>query len=122
MDDLYLSIFALDLAGNVFDLYDGYKHFDLIPHAHGGGAATVIAAWLFRLPVPSAIGLSNVGHVLLETQEYLTDVVFGTRNVRGTWDVVGDLGSGVVGSLAYGAAYEAFLRRRGREPASPLGS
>lgn len=118
MDNLYLSVFALDLGGNVLDLYDSYKHFDLIPHAHGGGAATIIAAWLLAMPMPAAIGAANVGHVLLEIQEYLGDVVFGTRNVRGAWDVVGDLGSGVVGSLAYGWAYETFVRRWGRAPLS----
>ena len=29
-DALYVSLFALDLAGNVFDWYDSYTHFDLI--------------------------------------------------------------------------------------------
>ena len=120
MDDLHLSIFALDLAGNVFDLYDGYKHFDLIPHAHGTGAATVLAAWLLRLPMLSAIGVVTVGHVLLEIQEYASDVVFGYRNVRGTWDVIGDLGAGVVGTAAYSIAYLRLVRDAGREPASPL--
>src|SRR4029453_13202728 len=51
MDNLYLSIAALDLAGNVLDLYDGYTHFDLIPHAHGGGAVTVLAGWLLEAPM-----------------------------------------------------------------------
>ena len=52
MDDLFLSIVALDLAGNVFDLYDGYEHFDLIPHAHGTGSLTVLIAWLLAFLVP----------------------------------------------------------------------
>ena len=50
MDDLWISLLALDLAGNVLDLYDRYTHFDLIPHAHGTGALTVTVAWLLRLP------------------------------------------------------------------------
>jgi len=121
MDNLYLSILVLDLAGNVLDLYDRHRHFDLIPHAHGTGAVTVLAAWLLRQPMPGALGVATVGHILLEAQEYASDVYLGTRNVRGTWDVVGDLLAGVVGSVAYAAAYEVLIRRRGREPASPLG-
>lgn len=120
MDNLYLSMFALDLAGNVLDLYDGYRHFDLIPHAHGAGTVTVLAAWLWRLPTPPAIGAATAGHVLLEVQEYASDVAFGTRNVRGWWDTAGDLAAGAVGSLAYAAVYSRLVRDRGREPASPL--
>src|SRR3990170_8861717 len=120
MDDLYLSIFVLDLGGNVLDLYDRYLHFDLIPHAHGGGAMTVIAAWLFRIPVLKAVLIATLGHALLEAQEALSDVFLGTRNVRGTWDTVGDLLAGVVGSVAYGVPYLWLVRRAGREPRSPL--
>ncbi|HEU0235217.1 MAG TPA: hypothetical protein VFR14_02125 [Candidatus Limnocylindrales bacterium] len=103
VDTVYLSMYALDLAGNVLDLYDGYRHFDLLPHAHGAGAMTVFAAWALDIPPLSAVGVAQVGHVLLEAQEYYSDVLFGTRNVRGTWDTVGDLLAGVVGSLAYAA-------------------
>jgi hypothetical protein len=120
-DSLYVSLFALDLAGNVFDLYDGYKHFDLIPHAHGGGAIAVLFAWLFRWPASTAVAASIAGHTLLEAQEYASDVVFGLRNVRGWWDVAGDLGSGVIGAVAYAAAYQRWVRDAGREPESPLG-
>jgi hypothetical protein len=111
VDSLYLSMYALDLAGNVFDLYDGYRHFDLIPHAHGAGAMTVFAAWALDVPPLSAVGVAQVGHVLLEAQEYSSDVLLGTHNVRGTWDTVGDLLAGVVGSLAYGALLSRAVRR-----------
>jgi hypothetical protein len=120
VDALYVSLFALDLAGNVFDLYDRYTHFDLIPHAHGGGTIAVLAAWLLGLPMAKAIELAIVGHVLLEAQEYASDVAFGLHNVRGPGDVVGDLTSGVVGSVAYALIYERFVRDEGREPVSPL--
>jgi hypothetical protein len=120
IDSLYVSLFALDLAGNVFDLYDTYTHFDLIPHAHGGGAITVLVAWLFRLPVSHAVVAAMIGHALLEGQEYASDVVFGFHNVRGAWDVAGDLGAGLAGSLVYAAAYGRFVRDAGREPRSPL--
>ena len=109
-DSLYLSIFALDLAGNHFDLYDRYTYFDAIPHAHGTGAATVAAAELLDLPALSAVGVAPVGHIGLEAQEYYSDVVFGLRNVRGTWDTVNDLLAGTAGSIAYALI---LGRRRG---------
>ncbi|MCI0582254.1 MAG: hypothetical protein L0227_05045 [Chloroflexi bacterium] len=117
MDDLYLSIFALDLAGNVFDLYDSYEHFDLLPHAHGTGAATVLSAWALGVPMLSGIGVATVVHVALEVQEYASDIAFGYRNVRGTWDVIGDLSAGLVGTAAYAAPYVLLVRGRGLEPA-----
>jgi len=110
-DNLWLSIFALDLAGNHFDWYDRYRHFDAIPHAHSTGAATIVVAELLDLPPLSAVGLAQLGHILLEAQEYYSDVWFGLRNVRGTWDTVNDLLAGAAGSAAYAAAL-AFARRR----------
>jgi hypothetical protein len=108
-DNLYLSIFALDLLGNHFNLYDRYKYFDAIPHAHGTGAVTVVMAELLDLPPLSAVGLAQLAHIGLEAQEYYSDVLFGLRNVRGTWDTVNDLLAGAVGS----AAYAALLARAG---------
>jgi hypothetical protein len=102
-DNLYLSIFVLDLLGNHFDLYDRYKYFDAIPHAHGTGAATVVMAELLDLPPLSAVGLAQLAHIGLEAQEYYSDVLFGLRNVRGTWDTVNDLLAGAAGSAGYAA-------------------
>jgi hypothetical protein len=110
-DNLWLSIFALDLAGNHFDLYDRYRYFDAIPHAHGTGAATVVFAELLDLPPMSAVGVAQLAHIGLEAQEYYSDVWFGLRNVRGTWDTVNDLLAGAAGSLAYAAL---LGRLRGR--------
>jgi hypothetical protein len=103
-DNLYLSIFVLDLLGNHLDLYDRYRYFDVIPHAHGTGAATVVLAELLDLPPLSAVGLAQLAHIGLEAQEYYSDVWFGLHNVRGTWDTVNDLLAGAVGSAAYAAA------------------
>jgi hypothetical protein len=114
IDSLYVSLFALDLAGNVFDLYDRHKHFDLIPHAHGGGAIAVTAAWLFRWPASRAAAASIAGHAVLEAQEYASDVAFGLRNVRGWWDTAGDLAAGAVGTLGYGLAYRSRPATPGR--------
>jgi hypothetical protein len=110
-DNLYLSIFVLDLLGNHFDLYDRYRYFDAIPHAHGTGAATVAMAELLEIPPLSAVGLAQLLHIGLEAQEYYSDVWFGLRNVRGTWDTVNDLLAGAVGSAAYAAL---LARARGR--------
>lgn len=102
-DNLYLSIFVLDLLGNHFGLYDRYKYFDAIPHAHGTGAATVVMAELLDLPPLSAVGLAQLAHIGLEAQEYYSDVIFGLRNVRGTWDTINDLLAGAAGSAIYAA-------------------
>jgi hypothetical protein len=110
-DNLYLSIFVLDLLGNHFNLYDRYKYFDAIPHAHGTGAVTVVMAELLDLPPLSAVGLAQLVHIGLEAQEYYSDVLFGLRNVRGTWDTVNDLLAGAAGSAAYAAL---LARARGR--------
>jgi len=112
VDNLYLSLFVLDLAGNHFSLYDGYRYFDAIPHAHGTGAATVAAAELLDLPPLSAVGVAQTGHVLLEAQEYYSDVWFGLRNVRGTWDTVNDLLAGAVGSIVYAGVAHRLWRRQ----------
>ena len=110
-DNLWLSIFVLDLAGNHFNWYDRYRYFDAIPHAHGTGAATVVMAELFDLPPLSAVGAAQLAHIGLEAQEYYSDVWFGLHNVRGTWDTVNDLLAGAAGSIAY-AALLSRLRRR----------
>jgi hypothetical protein len=69
LDDLYLSLFWLDMAGNSLDLYDRYAYFDLLPHAHGTGAATVVLRAVLGLPTLSAVGLATVLHLLLEAQK-----------------------------------------------------
>ena len=56
---------------------------------------------LADLPVLSAVGAAQIGHIALEAQEYYSDVLFGLRNVRGTWDTVNDLLAGAAGSLVY---------------------
>ena len=111
-DNLYLSIYVLDLLGNHFDLYDRYRYFDAIPHAHGTGAATVVLAELLDLPPLGAVGLAQLAHIGLEGQEYYSDVWFGLHNVRGTWDTVNDLLAGAVGSAAYAAALARARSRR----------
>lgn len=110
-DNLYLSIFALDMAGNYLDLYNRFVLFDLIPHFHGTGAASLVLASLLRRPLLAGIGLAQILHIGLEAQEYYSDVLFDLHNVRGTWDTVNDLLAGAAGSLTY-AGIVAAVRRR----------
>lgn len=113
-DDLYLSIFWLDMAGNSFNLYDSYFYFDLIPHFHSTAALAAVLLGAFGFSFWSGVGFANIIHMLLEAQEYYTDVLFGTHNVRGTFDVVNDLVVGVLGTLIYGLIYLYFkMRKRG---------
>lgn len=117
-DNLYLSIFWLDMAGNFLDLYNRYTHFDLIPHFHGSGALGAVLLHAFDLPPLAAIGVANGIHALLELQEYLTDVICGTHNVRGAWDSAGDLTSGLLGIVIY-VALSAGASRASRPSKHP---
>lgn len=112
LDNLYLSIFWLDMAGNSFNLYDTYFYFDLIPHFHGTGAISAVLAGAFGLPFLSAVGLGNIIHMLLEAQEYYTDVFFNTHNVRGVFDVVNDLVVGILGTVIYTVLLIVFIKKR----------
>ena len=114
-DNLYLSIFWLDMAGNAFNLYDRYTHFDLIPHLHGSGALAAVLRHAFGAPPLAAVGLANGIHVLLEAQEIATDIFCGTHNVRGAWDSAGDLTSGLLGTLLYVGAPEALKDQRAHD-------
>jgi hypothetical protein len=110
LDNLYLSIFWLDMAGNSLDLYDRYFHFDLLPHFHGTGALAVVLRGLGMSPF-GALGIANTIHVGLEAQEYYTDVLFGTHNVRGVSDTVNDLAVGLAGTVVYSVAATAGRMR-----------
>lgn len=112
-DALYLSVYWLDMAGNSFDLYDSYTHFDLIPHFHGSGVFAVVFHKAFGLSPWRAFLVANGAHGALEAQEIFTDVFFKTHNVRGWWDTAGDMLVGILGTLAYPA-----LARRLRAPAA----
>lgn len=113
-DNLYLSIFWLDMAGNSFNLYDRYFYFDLIPHFHGTGAVAAVLLGAFGWTFWGGVGLANIIHMLLEAQEYYTDVFLETHNVRGVFDVVNDLLVGVIGTIVYGLIYLWFTKRRKR--------
>jgi hypothetical protein len=50
--------------------------------------------------------------VLLEIQEVLGDVVFGTSNVNGAWDSITDLAAGLTASVLVALAWEWLHGRR----------
>jgi hypothetical protein len=137
LDVVYLSIYALDMAGNSFDLYESYTYFDLLPHFHSTGAFSLVVAvywarskhpdasrlrarqWLLETVVVAA-GIATMVHVALEIQEYYTDVLAGTINVGGVADTVNDLAVGLAGALIYPlVAIRLFLPRQSAAPGCP---
>ena|SRR5579871_6296563 len=119
-DALLLSIPVVDMAGNSFDLYNRYGVFDSFAHFYGN----VASGWLLTLAmlgrgraddmlrvVVAATG-TTFCHVLLEVQEYWTDVLFGTRNVEGLEDTEGDILSGLLGAVTGVALAEILSRGR----------
>jgi hypothetical protein len=117
-DAFYLSVFALDMAGNTLDLYNRIEWWDHVPHFHGPGALAVVLMGAFGLPALSALGVSTFLHVLLEVQEYYGDVVLGTHNVKGIADSINDLAYGLAGVATYSfvAHRWRYLRRRRASP------
>jgi hypothetical protein len=133
-DTLLLTVPLLDMAGNWLDLYNRYGFFDTVAHFYGpavvSGLVSLALAGRDREPRvmqwAMAAGVTTTFHLLLEVQEYWTDVWFGTHNVEGIEDVEGDLGAGVLGT-AFGTVLAGLLflrsgRRAVREEASRLGT
>src|SRR6185369_12226819 len=100
-DNLYLSIFWMDMLGNSFDLFNRYQNFDLWPHFYGPGALAIVLAGAFDLPALAAWLLVESLHALLELQEWLGDLLLGSHNVRGWWDTAHDLAAGLAGATFY---------------------
>ena len=117
-DDLYLSIFFVDMLGNSLNLYNAWEHWDHIPHFHGPGALALVIAGAFGEPIISAIGIATILHVVLEIQEFYGDVILGTHNVRDTQDSINDLLFGVLGVIVYGAIWfrATWLQRKRAKP------
>lgn len=117
-DDLYLSIFWLDMSGNSLDLYNTVEWWDHVPHFHGPGALAMVLVGAFGLQGLAAVGFSTMLHVLLEVQEYYGDVLLGTHNVKGITDSINDLAYGLAGVVVYGLVAKRwmYLRRRRTRP------
>jgi len=121
-DTALLSIPALDMAGNSLDLYNRHGAFDSFAHFYGTAAAAALLALAMegRAKEPAlvrwlvAAGGTTFLHVLLEVQEYWTDVVFGTHNVEGIEDAEGDVLCGICGAVAGTALIGLGLRSKYR--------
>ena len=117
-DNLYLSIFWLDMAGNSLNLYNSVEWWDHIPHFHGPGALSMVLIGAFGFAPLAAAGLATILHVTLECWEYYGDVLLGTHNVRGIADSINDLAYGLGGMVVYTmiAKRSWFLRLRRTRP------
>lgn len=116
-DDLYLSIFFVDMLGNSLNLYNLWLEWDHIPHSHGPGALAMVLAGAFGFPILTAVGLATIFHVILEIQEFYGDVFLGTHNVRDLQDQMNDLLSGIIGVIVYGVIWwraSTLQRKRAR--------
>lgn len=122
-DDLYLSIFWLDMSGNSLNLYNTVEWWDHVPHFHGPGALAMVLVGAFGLQALAAVGFSTMLHVLLEVQEYYGDVLLGTHNVKGIADSINDLAYGLAGVILYGLVAKRwmYLRRRRTRPTKRRG-
>ena len=119
-DNLYLSVFWLDMFGNYLNFYNTLDNWDLLPHFHGPGALAIVFRGLGQRSVMAATGIANMIHAALEVQEYLGDQLGGTQNVTGAGDTAKDLAAALLGSWAYVGAYALYERWRGptrRDPA-----
>lgn len=118
-DTLLLTVPLLDMVGNWLDFYNRYGYFDTVAHFYGpaviSGLLSLALAGRDREPRvmqwATAAGVTTTFHLLLEVQEYWTDVWFGTHNVEGIEDVEGDLGAGVLGT-AFGTVLTGIMLRR----------
>jgi hypothetical protein len=120
LDNLWLSIFWADMAGNSLHLFDTYEHFDLIPHFYGPGALAVVLRNTVDRSALAGAGLANTVHMWLEIQEYYGDVLGGTRNVRGVADTVNDMAVGLLATTIYCVGFYLLTRRRPTDaPAEP---
>ncbi|HUQ41006.1 MAG TPA: hypothetical protein VM052_00745 [Candidatus Limnocylindrales bacterium] len=117
-DNLYLSIYWLDMSGNSLNLYNTVEWWDHIPHFHGPGALSMVLIGAFGLAPLAAAGLATILHLVLEVNEYYGDVILGTHNVRGIADSMNDLSYGLLGVLVYTiiAKRSVFLRLRRTRP------
>jgi hypothetical protein len=113
-DNLYLSIFALDMAGNSLNLYNTVEWWDHVPHFHGPGALTIVLIGAFGLTRLAAAGFTTILHTALEIQEFYGDVFLHTHNVNGVQDTVNDELYALLGVAAYLVIFSRsmYLRRR----------
>lgn len=113
-DTLLLSILAVDMAANSFNLYALPWRFDLIPHTYSPLAGVLVLADLGVGVVARSLIVIGAA-VLFELQEVAGDLYLGTSNVRGPWDTAGDLAGAVTGAVIVPWTWRRWRRRSGRE-------
>ncbi|TME40929.1 MAG: hypothetical protein E6I57_05020 [Chloroflexi bacterium] len=83
-DSLYLSMFAFDMAGNSFGLYNAYiGEFNDVTHTYGNGAVMIVLAGAFGFTTLEAMGITTMLHLVLQVEEYYGDKFLGTHNIVG---------------------------------------
>lgn len=108
-DLLFAGPFLVDVAGNVFYLYDSVVWFDDVAHAVTWMLLVLaFGALLLRIRLTPwitaalCIGFGSVSHVLWEIGEYLI-MISGTTGLQLTYgDTVGDLAASLSGSVIAG--------------------
>ena len=115
-DNLYLSIFVVDMGGNTLNLYNSIEWWDHIPHFHGPGALAVVMMGAFGMRAIAAAGLTTMLHVWLEIEEFYGDVFLHTHNVNGVQDTVNDELFGLLGVIVYVVIFTRSLYLRRRRP------
>jgi hypothetical protein len=116
-DAVMITVPVADMAGNSLDLYNNHGWYDVLTHFYGTAAVGALVALAANgramRPAPFrwlvAVGSTTVLHILLEIQEYWTDVFFGTRNVEGLEDTEGDILAGMCGAISGAALTETLL-------------
>ena len=112
-DDLYLSIYALDMLGNELGLYDT-SWWSNIPHGYGPGALAIVLTGAFGLTLLEALGLSTIFHTWLQIEEMYGDILGGTHNFRDQQYEWNQMLYGLLGTFAAGAIwyFAGDLRRK----------
>jgi hypothetical protein len=118
-DNLYLSLFWLDMFGNYLNFYNVLEGWDTLPHFHGPGALAIVFLGLGQRSNMAATGIATMIHVALEIQEYIGDQLGGTQNVQGAGDTAHDLAAGLIGAWVYVGAYALYERWRGPDRRDP---
>ena len=84
LDDLYLSLFAFDMAGNSLGFYNQIgPAFNDVTHTYGNGALVIVLAGAFGFTTLEAMGLTTILHLILQVEEYYGDKLLGTHNIVG---------------------------------------
>ena len=116
-ENLYLSIFAMDMVGNSLNLYNTVEWWDHVPHFHGPGALAIVLIGAFGMSTVAAAGLTTILHTALEIQEFYGDVFLHTHNVSGVQDTVNDELYALLGVILYTFVFtKSYYLRRRRAP------